>query len=342
MKALTFLAATALAAGAFAPEALADGRNPGSLLVYPIHRSGGDAVAGYWFTILCVTNTNTNPQTPISFGGSTNAHFEYYNLTPNAIDPFKPLSCVIFDRIEFLTPADTLCVLTSCHNAFGGAGQEGYVTVTAENPSLPPGSAWNHNHLIGSELVLSASGVAFMVNAIPFNAIAAVPAAPNGALRLDGVNYEGVPDQLYSSFIAAANSNLTMINLTGGAADMCNQLTFSVWNDNERPLSATKRFACWFDQPLVAVSPLFSHAFLAGVPNDPRELDINCDGIGDLETGWFSVDSTGVFFGNGARVGNITDGAFVGCITAGPASAQGGHLLWESARKQDNGVLRFP
>jgi hypothetical protein len=343
MKALTFLATAAVATGALATDALADGRNPGSVLVYPIHRSGGDAVAGFWFTILCVTNINTAPQTPISFGGSTNVHFNYVNVTPNPADPFKPLNCVIFDRIEFLTPADTLCVLTSCHNAFGGLGQEGYVFVSAENPNLPPGNAWDHDYLIGSELVLAASGVSYMLDAIPFNALVPAPATPPGIpIRLDGATYEGVPNIHYADFVAAANSRLTMISLAQGS--LCNQLYFAVYNDNERPLSATLRFACWFDQPLTAVNPLFANSFLARLPNDPDELDINCDGLGDLETGWFAVDSTGLFYANGQRFAGpgANDGAVLGAITAGPTSANGGRLLAESERKQTDGVLGVP
>ena len=33
------------------------------------------------------------------------------NVTPNPDNPFRPLGCTVFDRIEFLTPADTICVL---------------------------------------------------------------------------------------------------------------------------------------------------------------------------------------------------------------------------------------
>ena len=40
MKRTLVLAATAAAVGAFAPPTLADGRNPGSVLIFPVHRSG--------------------------------------------------------------------------------------------------------------------------------------------------------------------------------------------------------------------------------------------------------------------------------------------------------------
>ena len=91
---------------------------------------------------------------------------------------------------------------------------------------------------------------------------------------------------------------LEILDNTGGPL-VENQVYLSVWNDNERALSATFRFRCWIDLPLATISPLFANAFLAALPNDPTELDINCDGIGDLETGWMTIDSQGAFYANG-------------------------------------------
>src|SRR4029077_9274835 len=98
-----FLLTLGLLSASFAPAALADGREPGSVLVYTIHRSGPGL-----FTVISVTNTNLTPQTPSSFGGSVLAHFEYVNTIPNPADSQLPLGCYINDRTEFLTPADTL------------------------------------------------------------------------------------------------------------------------------------------------------------------------------------------------------------------------------------------
>ena len=55
--AITFIACAMLAASSLR----ADGRNPGSVLVFPAQRTNA---AG--FTIVSVTNVNVNPQTPIS------------------------------------------------------------------------------------------------------------------------------------------------------------------------------------------------------------------------------------------------------------------------------------
>ncbi|MEM7205829.1 MAG: hypothetical protein AAF628_36585 [Planctomycetota bacterium] len=331
----SLIALACLASLSVAPDALAGGRNPGSVLIYPVHRSGPTM-----FSIVSVTNTNLNPATPVSLGGSTNVHYEYVNVTPGST-PFMPLNCVIFDRIEFLTPADTLSVLTTCHNAVAG-NIEGYVVVTAEDPAAVYGTAWSFDYLVGSEIVISASGVGYSINAIPFSSPVASmqPTDLDGddKLDFDGNEYEGIADYLIvDSFVAAASSQLTLINLTGGDQDK-NTVLMSIWNDNEFPLSTTLAFNCWFDQPLSRISPLFSNAFLATVPNDPRELDLNCDGTGDIETGWAIIDSIDVSEPGGGTI--ATDGAVLGAITTGPFTAlSGGRLLWESENVQTNGAF---
>jgi hypothetical protein len=273
------------------------GRHPGSVGVFTVHRSGAQPEdGGTFFTILSVTNTATDPATPADPGGSTNVRYEYVNVVPDPADPFVPLACSTFDRVEFLTPADTLSVLTSCHNATAPGGQQGYVVVSAEDPSLF-GTPWSHNHLVGSELVVTGSGGMYSLNMVSLPSpvadgdptdlpdVAGNP--PNGRLDFNGVEYAALPDELLiDSFVALAGSQLALLNLTGGAKAV-NTVKLTVWNDDEFPLSATRAFACWFDQPLVAVSPLFSEGFLANnTPNDPQELDVNCDGLGDFETGW--------------------------------------------------------
>ena len=144
------------------------------------------------------------------------------------------------------------------------------------------------------------------------------------------------PDVATSS--ALANSQLALINFTGGPF-IENTLFFEVYNDNELPLSATLRFRCWFDQPLSQVSPLFTEANLANFPNDLEELDLNCDGVGELETGWFTVRSTGTWFSGGQQ--QSPDGAILGSITAGDQSLRGGRLLFERGA-QPNGAFRTP
>ncbi|MCA8942954.1 MAG: hypothetical protein KDB80_10380 [Planctomycetes bacterium] len=285
----------ALATALLGATAIADGRKPGSVLIYPVHRSGPE-----YFTVLCVTNTNTAPMTPTSLGGSTNLHFEYFNVVPNPDNPFLPLDCVVFDRVEYLTPADTLCVLTACHNATAGGGQEGWVKVTAQAPQVFD-TDWCFDFLIGSEVVVNAYGAMYSVNADPIATI------PNPVCLYEAQSGSGL---LVDSYVAALNSSLALATNIPGNPYAIRHLLFSVWNDNETALSATLAFRCWFDQPLAAISPLFTEQFLRSVTNDPEELDINCDGIGDLETGWIKIDTTDVTLPGGAIGGGMMVQAF--------------------------------
>jgi hypothetical protein len=339
MNVIAKFSAVALAAAALAPSSLADGRNPGSALIYPIQRSGftlGNPEGGFFFTIVTVTNNNLTPATPFSFGGSTNVQYEYVNTIFNPQFPLKPLHCAVNDRVEFLTPADTFAVLTNCHNA--SVGQEGYLVISAQDPAKFK-TAWSFNHLMGSEMVVTALGGVYSLNAIPFSS--PLPEGDetdldgDGQLDFDGSEYEGVPDTLYiDSFVALAPSSLTLINLTGGV-DFNATVKFDIWNDNEFPLSATETFRCWFEEPLQVVSEVFSQFYLTiNTPNDPTELDINCNGFGEFETGWAKI--SGVVASSTAET--ISDPAILGAITAGPDFLfDGGRLLWESEDKQFNG-----
>jgi len=342
MNALRCVAAATALLG-LAPEAMADGRKPGSLLIYPVHRSG---VEQDWFSIVCVTNTNPQPQTPTTFGGGTSVHFQYFNVVRNPANPFQPLNCVDFDRLRYMTPADTLCVLTECDNATTGGGQQGYLVVKATDPAYF-NKPWAFDYLVGNEMVVNASGAIYSVNAIPFRAGNQVGVGQstdlngNGRCDLDGMEYEMAPDQLYMpSYVALVDSQLCLVNLTGDPRDL-NTVYMSIWNDMEVPMSATVLFNCWFDRPLTEVSPAFKESFLQLLPNDPKELDIDCDNVGDLETGWAIIDSIDVSTPFGFPVDD--DGALVGSITAGGPTLLGtGDLLWESTDKQSNGVIFTP
>ena len=333
------------------PESLTGQRHPGSVGIFPVHRSGlgGGHVTGgsgvVFFTIVSVTNTDTQPQTPQSLGGSTNVHYEYVNVTPNTTNPFLPLACTIFDRVEFLTPADTLSVLTSCHNAVAPSGQQGYLVVSAQDPTQFDVD-WSHNDLIGSEIVINGSGGMYQVAMVGVRSPLAdgeptelldQGGRGNGQLDFDGNEYFALPEQVHvDTFVALAGSRLALANLTGGLSAR-NTLKISAWNDNEFPLSATRAFACWFDEPLQVVSPLFNQTFLAqNTPDDPEEVDLNCDHVGDIETAWARIDSIDVSFPFGGQI--AADGVVLGAVTAGPGSMiDGGTLLWESRETQDNG-----
>lgn len=328
-----FLATTAAVVLLAAPSTLAGGRNPASVGIFPVHRSG----PGY-LSVVSLTNINTNP------AFETLVHYEYVNIVPNQVNKFLPLACIVFDRIELLTPADTFSTLTRCHNPTFG-DQAGYLVVSAQDPNsfnVP----WSFNNLVGSELVFNASGASYSLNMISIVSpiMPGLPTDMNGNGRLDfnTVEYEALPDKLYiDSYLAVVDSHLVLGNLTGGT-NAINTVLFSVWNDNEFPLSATVQFKCWFDCPLDQVSPLFTQAFLANnTPDDPAELDLNCDGTNDFETGWAIIESIDVSEPGGTFIDS--DGAMFGAITAGGGTGiPGGHNLWESIETQANGVFLEP
>ena len=353
MVRLTSLMSLALVGALLAPSTAAEsgqptggGRTPGSLLIYPVQYSAIGA-----FTFISVTNTNLLPANPISLGGSTNIKFEYVNAVHNPDDRFCPKGCQIFDKVEALTPADTLTVLTGCHNSAGflpyyrkdstDFGSAGYVVITAQNPYAFD-QDWCFNYLAGSETVFFTSGMSYSLNAIPFQCKAG-PNEPsdvnkNGLRDFDNIEYCAVADQMYlDSFLGISESYLACVNLTGGPWDT-NTLHFSIWNDNERPMSITRPFKCWFNERLSHISNLFSYAYLSFTDNDPRELDVTCDRSGDVETGWAKIDSIGVRNPGGTQISD--DGAFVGATSAGYSSnIEGGRLLWESVEKQTNGAF---
>lgn len=328
-----FLLATVLAF--FAGPALADAREPGSVLVFPIHRS-----APWGFTVLSITNINTDPALPWSDGGTTGLQFQYVNVTSNPSSG-SALGCYVFDRVESLTPADTMSIVTNCHNVSGI--QQGYVVVSAQDPTLFK-TDWKHDYLIGSEIVVTPMGRAYTINAVPFRAGEALQHQQltdldgDGVQDYNGFEYELPADELYiDTFMAATLSSLTLLDFTSGPL-FTTSVKFDVWNDNEFALSATKQFRCWFEQRLPEVSQVFSESFLSiNTPNDPMEFNVDCMGKGDLETGWARIrGNTATSFS-----AEINNPSLLGAITAGPIEklSFGGRLLWESKKRGRAGAF---
>jgi len=297
---LLLSAVTAFASTASASE-------PSDELIYTNQRSGAGKSGISFFTVLTVTNTNTQPATPSSFGGSTNVQFNYINTVPNPADSQLPLDCYVVDRVEHLTPGDTLSVLTSCHNA---AKASGWAFVQAQDPSKFKES-WDFPYLIGHQLVVNSQGGTYSINAIPGHRVGS--------------------SELYMEFLAVAGSSLTIGHFQDPTENQffipaTVQLAFDIFNDNEFQLSSTKVFRCWFDEPLSNVSPVFREEFLRNnTPHDPQELDIDCDNVGDFETGWAIVRA---LLAN-TETGTSYDPAIFGSITSGPAgNVDGGRHLW--------------
>jgi PKD repeat protein len=330
------IAAVAMLAAATAAPSVADGLTPGSVLVFPFHRSSFTQANGVFFTVIAVTNTNLVPISPLNgLGGSTNVHYQYVNVTPDPLNPDFPLDCSISDRVEFLSPADIRPILTSCDN--GTAEAEGYLVVSAVDPNTVA-DPWSHNYLIGSELIIDAGGAVWYLNAIPFSSPQAAGAPTDldfdGQLDFDGIEYEGIPDELYiDSFVADLGSKLVLANFSGGTAFTAN-IRFDVFNDNEQALSATYAFRCWIEKPLVDISAVFSaqHLF-QNTQHDPAEFDLNCDGVGDLETGWARIRG----INHASSVETCPDVALVGALGQALVPKFGGRRLWESKQKQLDG-----
>jgi hypothetical protein len=335
MNVLAKFSAVALAAAALAPSTLADGRTPGSLLVYPVHNSN----MGY-ITVLSVTNTKLTPVLTQFGNVSTNVHFEFVNALPTE-GHYAPV-CAVNNDVHPLTPADTLSFVTRCKN---GPGQEGYVVATAQDPAAFDRD-WNFNHLIGSELVITPQGGVYALNAISFKAVSGSEGSStdldgDSHADFDGAEYEGIPDELYiDSNIAVVGSSLALINLTGGT-DFTAFVKFDAWNDNEKQLSATLAFKCWAEVQLDTIGgnggpgTIFNEFYLFNnTLNDFRELDTNCDGIDDVETSWARI--TGI--NATSNIEGIQDPALLGAITGGSRGQFAvGRLLWESDAKQLNG-----
>jgi hypothetical protein len=334
MKILRSLIAVGLIAGCTAPALFASGREPGSVLFYPVQRSGGnqaDSQSWYW-TVVSVTNTNVNK--------STNAHFQYVNSFKNQSNPLQPFGCTVFNRVDYLTAADNLSVLTSCHNATAGQ-QAGYLVVAASDPTKGLITHWGFDHLAGSALVINGSGGMFKLGAIPAKSRVNEGDPTDlgdGEMDFDNVEYEALPAfVIIDQFIAIGGSRLALFTLNGGP-DAVVAVQLQAWNDNEYPMSQTFSFKCWFDERLTKVSPLFADDFLKkNTPEDENELDVDCDQDDDYECGWATLDG---IVANSPFTGPHPNPVILGAITAGPdCLIDGGDLLWESTQKQTNGVF---
>lgn len=305
------LAPSLLLAGALAGAPAAQAPSPGSVLVFPVHDSRA------LLTVVNVTNTDVGP------GGAVRALYRYVNVQPSA-NPLQPGHCSTLYRSEALTPGDTVSVLSACH---GGSGTAGYLTVTAQHPTA--GYAIAHDHLVGSTLVVYPEGSVYTLAPYAFRSVlpqgSPTDVDLDGRYDLDGTEYEAPPRLLFAdSFLAVANTRLVLLHLTSSMDDDV-AVKLDIQNDNEFPLSVTFVFRCWFELPLQTLGGVFTQAFLAGTPDDPDELDVNCDGLGELETGWFRVRPL-----VSSGLGTVLDPPVLGALTAGPFDAEGGRILWGS------------
>lgn len=321
---------TAIATLGLASEAVAGGRNAGSLLLYPeFDNHAGD------HTVLTITNVSTTTAVDVEFvyiGALVGTNQELGN-------------CAEFNREETLTPNDTLTVLTNVHNP---QLDQGYVYAFARNGTDNPIS---HNYLIGNVMVITGmtggalmAGIEYSFNAVPFLAYAAdgdtTEIIINGLRDLDGVQeYEQVTAQIQVPHFFGQDgvapvffSDLILISLSGGQK-FSTTVDFLVYNDNEQQFSAEYTFKCWERVSLSSVSLLFGNSFLLGTNHDTGE------GFGAApmtrESGWFRVwgdiaSSTST---------DIDDPAVYAVLIEAISSYGGADLPFESPDGNANGKL---
>lgn len=319
---------TALAFIEVSPSVIAEGRNPGSLLIYPeFDNRVGD------LTLFTVTNTNTDFTHDASTNlpaGTIKVHFIYvgrYDVDGN------PIPCLEVNRQVTLTPGDTFTFLTSTHNP---EQKQGFMYAYAQHPTT--NEPYDFDYLIGNAMFLSGIEAAdYSTNPISLVAESGGPTTDvdaDGNRDLDGTEYEELPDEiLVPRFLGvrpALRSDLILLGLSGGAL-FDTVVDFVVYNDNEEPFSAQRQFRCWERVSLETISSVFRHDFLAGTNHDLGEPL----GATGRESGWFSMNG-GVAF---SQVEQIIDPAIYGVLIDTIKRASGAADLPFESGCQDNGDL---
>jgi len=270
----------------------------GSVLVFPVF----DTTAGAG-TIVCVTNTNTSriycPNTDF-LSGDVVLHYQYIDGE----------FCLEFDRYEYLSPGDTLCLIVNEHNP---ESKEGFLVVSAVDPS-DFSARIDFDYLIGSAMVVQ-SDLNFMWAYTPY-AFRALPQVgdpgecdihttdgdADGAIDFDGVEYDLFPAEIFidSFFEETGNfTNLLTLMSTSGQ-DYINEVDFLFWNNIEGKYSRTFKFVCWWTGPLSEISLIAKD--LGGLEGE----------IGKpVETGWVAIKGSRILDLAGNPVPDATGAAAV-------------------------------
>ena len=267
--ALKQLGLAALTILGFSSSALADGRNPGSLLLYPEFDNRNGIV-----TILTVTNTND--QLPVTVEFVYRGKYDQFG---------QDINCQETNLTRTLTHNDTFTVITNFHNP---DQDQGFVYVFAKDFANRKVS---FNYLIGNVLTVDGlSAFEFSVNPVVYKAL--VPQGDftdlddDGLADMNGCEYDPNPGEiLIPRFLGQGQqflSELIMIGLSGGR-QFTTTLDFLIYNDNEEVFSREYSFNCWDRVPLLSISGVFDNDFLQAFTNhDPNEIL----GATDKESGW--------------------------------------------------------
>lgn len=283
---LSLLAALLLSASAFATN----GPRKASGLFFPHYYADGGTGS-----VICVTNTNTNegycPTTDYKRGDIV-AHYIY-------IDGADWRE---FDRYEFLTPGDTLCVIADQHNPEMG---EGFLIVVAVDPST-----WEpvvFEHLIGTSIMADAD-LNVMWQYTPYGihaqdsetecTLTETDNDGDGAIDFDDSEYSYLPEAVMipSFFEERGNfgNRLTLVTTTGARYDA--EIRWLFYNNIEDVFSRTQRIRCWWTGALSEISQI-----VTDLGGDEEEL-----GRAPVETGWAIATGGRVLDGSGNPVNNLT------------------------------------
>ncbi|MFN0244158.1 MAG: Ig-like domain-containing protein [Planctomycetota bacterium] len=249
----------------------------GSLLLYPEYSNRPGEMTIYTITDACC-----------DFGQSTWVEFIF----------IRENTCLEENRTFFLTPCDTLTMLTS---AAVPNKERGYAYAYAKVSQNVGSAPKVFNHLVGNLLFFSGwETLNYGMNAVSFRGIgpegSLTDKDQDGVLDLDGLEYEEAPDELLiprflgqDSGAIGMKSRLILVAMSGGTAFNFNggtEVLFNIYDDNENANSATYKFYCWKKPLLTDISGAFLNSFLASPIDDPDEPA----GWPAREAGWFRLN----------------------------------------------------
>ena len=260
---------TALAGLGMASDAVAGGRNPGSLLLYPeFDNREGDV------TLLTITNVADS-------GDDVTVEFVYIGRYDQQ---GGDVQCEEFNRNAVLTPNDTLTLITNYHNP---QHEQGYVYAFAKDEA---GEPMAHNFLIGNLMTIDGiDRFEYSMNPVAYEGLAG-DLNGNGLRDMDGSEYEqNAQEILIPRFMGQGqgyHSELIFIGLTGGAA-FSTTVDFLIYNDNEEVFSSEYTFECWDRVELADISGIFRNSFLQDFTNHASNEILGAPG---RESGWMRME----------------------------------------------------
>jgi hypothetical protein len=267
---------------------------PGSLLLFPLFDNRAT-------NITLATITNTNPsflRAPNGLlAGTVDVEIVYIGrYGPGGVD----LPCLETNTTRRLTPNDTFTFWTRADNP---NVELGFFYVFAKDPTT--GSAISWNHLVGETLILS--GLEDMEEsfaALPFRSpfLDAQPTDvdADGIRDLDGVEYDGAPDQILIPRFFGQDppgtqgghaDRLVLVALSGGF-EFETVVDLSIYKYNEVSFSAEHLSRCWDAPLLTEVSGGFLNQFLLDNENDAPDEGI---GPANRQYGWIRLDGDRAF-----------------------------------------------